>query len=235
MNVREIFRRLSLGELSNLSIGEEGSGNIVEDKQNTIVLYLNDGLKRLYSRFILREANIILEMSSGITNYKLHPMYAVSSQIDNRSVCHPYIMDTCEDPFIGDLIRVLSVSNQCGVELPLNDEATSYSLFTPQTDVLQVPVPIEGNILSIVYQAYHTYIPDNRVDFQVDIPMILEGALIAYIAMRVYQSMNTQEATLNAQGHLSTYEAICLEVETKNLLGTGIKTQTSKFEKNGWK
>ena len=71
MNIEDLFTSLSYGELNNLSMSADGSGSIEESKQPQILLYANEGLLRLYGRFLLKENDVLIEMVEHITNYHL--------------------------------------------------------------------------------------------------------------------------------------------------------------------
>jgi len=232
MNVRELYRLLSYGELSNLAISGEGSGNIIESKRPLIIVHLNKALEALFSRFNLREKTLMIELVDGVTNYRLHPMYAWTNK-DVANVDHSYIVDNPDDPFTGDLIKVLSAFNEWG-EIPLNEEHDIRSVFTPQVDILQVTNPIQGRTIALTYQAFHDPVLDDSLTYEIDIPKVLNRAVTAYIAHCVYSGMNTQEAKATAQEHMNMFEGVCLEVEEKNLLGIGSTTSVTKFERSGF-
>lgn len=234
MNVLELFRRLSLGELSNLAIGNDGAGTIKDAAKPKVVMYTNEALKRLYSRFILKERALLLELRPHIASYKLHPVHATSSIApENTAEC--YIIDSADDPFTGDVVRVLEAQDNLGRDLVLNDAGNSLSLFTPQSDIVQVPVPLCGQVISLNYQAYHAKLVDGDEEQLIDIPDLLDGALTAFIAHKIFGDINTQEATMASQKHLGNYEAICLDAEEKDLLSTSRSSAGIKFQNNGWK
>ena len=240
MKVIDLFRRLAFGELSNLAIAGEGEalGTIVEAKHPQIIQYLNEGLLRLHSRFNLRQKDLLIEQVAHITNYHLRRQFAESS--NDCSIPYPYIKDLPCEPFLEDVIRILEVHDQCG-QRPLNDLGRSNSVFTPQPDVLQVPNPQTGAPLAIVYQARHEPIRDfkiredeNLLEQSINIPFFLEGALQAFIGSQVYSHMNGQENIMKAQEYLNKNEAICLEVEEKDLVGQSVFNSHYKFEQRGF-
>ena len=145
MDLRELFRRLSYGELSHMFVGLDGAGGISEDKQNQLIYYTNEALLRLYSRFLLREEEVIIQMESHITNYHFNSRYAESNP-DRKPGDFAYIKDAAQ-PFRNDLLKVLSVYDENGDSFDLNDTSKPLSLYTPQPLVLQNPYPSEGNIL----------------------------------------------------------------------------------------
>jgi hypothetical protein len=233
MKLSDLFKSLSYGELSNLAMAAEGNGSIVTADQPKLVLHANEGLLKLYTRFILKEKDVVIQTVDHITNYHFLKKYALSvyqvGQIE-----YPYIQDLVAEPFQEDMIKILAVYNDCGQELPLNDDERLSSLFTPQARVLQVPRAVTGIGLSVLYQARHMPLTLGELEAEIELPDVLHSALSAYIAYKVYTNMNTAESTAKAQEHLGNYEGTCLEAETKDLLSTSISTTNSRFKKRGW-
>lgn len=233
MNVNELFRRLSYGELSNLALSGEGNGTITDDAKPKIISFANDGLLRLYSRFVLRENDLILELTDETTSYRFLKRYARSNP-DPIEGDVLYIIDSDSDPFAEDLIRVLSVTNAVGEKLPLNDTGNHYSMFTPQPNVLQVPCPLEGQVLGVVYQARHPILAYDDFDAEISLPIVLEGALTSYIASKVFSGMNGPENSAKGQELLELYNSICQEVVDRDLTNESISTETTKFQCRGF-
>lgn len=235
LTVQELFESLSYGELSNLHLGAEGGGTIDESKQPTVILYANEGLLKLHSRFCLIEKSLNLETVGHITNYHLVKRFAESNQ-DEKRERYPYIKDLLCEPFEEDVIRVLSVFDNHGNRIPLNDQGNPRSVFTPQPTVIQVPNPITGISLAVSYQAKHKKLvaDGSEASQEILLPEILHVALTAYIAYNIYTTMSTAEATNKAQEHLAKYEATCQEAEDKDLLSTSNSQTNTRFEQNGF-
>lgn len=234
MKVAELFERLSYGELSNLSISGEGSGNIIDTGKPKIILYTNEGLLRLFSRYILKQNQVIIETLQHITNYHFKKKYAESSGSNEP---FKYIKDLPAEPFQEDVIKILEVFDSYGQPRLLNDKEDRRSLFTPQPDSLQVPHPVNGQALGVSYQARHQELDhkgDSILQQDIDIPFFLEKALQAYVASKVYSDMNGQENKITGQEHLAYYEAICADLETKDLINTTHHTTHQKLERRGF-
>ena len=233
MNIEDLFTNLSYGELSNLSLSGEGSGTILEDSQPKIIRYANEGLLRLFSRFVLKQSDVLIEMVAHITNYHLIKKYAES--VYNPDEVHfPYIKDLINEPFKEDVIKVLEVYTSEGNLVPLNDSERKDSVFTPVGNVLQVPRPLDRRSLSVMYQARHEKLDHNKQDQLIEIPEVLEGALTAFIAYKVFSHMNSDGSSVKAQEHMQIYENICNEAVEHDLVSTSTSTTNSRFEKRGW-
>lgn len=233
MNLNELYRKLSIGELSNLSISGEGSGTIIESKRPSIVLLTNEGMRELYKKFVLRDKTLMLQMQEGRTTYRLEPRFSVHNA-EVSGAKRPYIIDSHDDPFNDSVIKVLQVYDNWGTELTLNDRDNGASLFTPSGNVLQIPNPLEGCALSVNYQTLPNEIDGQDLEEIIDIPVVLEKALTSYIAGQVLGNMNTQESNAKSQEHLLRFESICKEAEEKDLLSISSVATNTKFEKRGW-
>jgi len=235
VTLAELFEMLSYDELQNLSISAEGNGGIIASAQPRIVNYLNEALLKLYSRFVLKENDILVQMFDSVTFYHLIPPFAVTFVPgvgqDNERV--RYILDLPDEPFTGGIIKILSVFNsEDALELPLNDESERFSVFTPQAHVLQVPNPIHGRVLNVRYQQRHDKI-QGELDENIWIPDVLLGALTSYIAYKVFSHINTVPSTAKSQEFMATYEAFCTEVVDRDLVNSSISQSNLRFGRGG--
>lgn len=233
--VTDLFSDLALGELSNLTHAELDT--IKPTSRPKIVVYANEGLLDLHSRFVLKEKDLLLEMREGVTNYHLLKRYAIS-QYDEENPPNrwdmPYIMDMVAEPFQEDVIKILSVYNSFGMKMPLNDLENCMSVFNPQGNVLQVPYPIPMQSLAIEYQARHPILDHCECDDEIVLPDVLWAALKAYVAWKACSHMNTQEMTAKGQEHSLIYEAICQQAIDKDLVNTSSSTTNTRFQKRGF-
>ena len=230
MKLLDLFERLSFAELSNLAIGMEGAGTIRDEDQRKVLIHTNDGLLQLYSRFILKTKYLLIEEQEHITQYHLIEKFTESQ----NCVEYPYIKDKVADRFTGDLIRILEVYDDCGNQFALNDTEDCHSLFTPSPQTLQIPNPRTGRPKHILYQARHDIILEILENTWIEVPFVLEGALQAYIAHKIFSHMNGQENLLKSQDHYATYERICQEVEAKDLVSTSVSNSFNKLTERGF-
>lgn len=235
MLLEELLAELSYSELSNLSMALEGNGTVREQDRPKVITALNDALLKLYSRFILKRNEVLIQMYPHITNYHLLKKYALSQQ-EPEAEGFFYIRDLTGEPFAEDVIKILEVRNSLYQTLPLNDPDAYNSCFTPQGDVLQVPEPMSGVVLSLIYQARHAKIDRdaNPMETEIVLPQVLHGAMRSYVAYSIFTNMNTQEATAKAQEHLGNYEAACLEAIDKDLVNSSMSSTNVKFDKRGF-
>lgn len=231
----DLFRMLSYGELQNLSLAGEGNGTIAAAAQPRIVLYANDALMRLYTRFVLKEKDVLVEMHEHITNYHLIERFAVNyvpaGSNDNEPI--RYLLDLPREPFLGDVVRILTVFSDKGALLPLNDDGQSLSIFTPQANVLQVPTPSLFRALSVGYQARHPKLTGD-LDQVIELPDVLLSALTSYVAYKTFSHMNSQDSSNKAQEYLALYESLCVEVLDRDSVNSSYSTTSHRFDSRGW-
>lgn len=231
MKLEQLFKNLSYGELSNLSIGNEGAGYISADDIPKLVMYTNQSLTALYTRFILNYRELVLKSYDHIAFYYLRPEFAQSNELPAHK---KYIIDSPMEPFTGDVIRVLQVFNEVGKELPLNDNEQYAAVYTPQYDCIQLTHPCNDDVFSVHYQATHPALKDDDLCQEIRIPFFLEEALQAHVAYKVFSHMNGQENSAKSQEHMQRYENICLEVMEKDLVHTSVSNTNIKSYKWGW-
>lgn len=236
MKVPELLMALSVGELSNLALSQ--SNTIDESKIPKIIQSINDALLRLHTKFVLKEKSLIIEMRENMTFYTLKKQFAYSSYDINNPPSEwnrPYIMDNKDEPFLEDVIKVLSVFNYDGNKLAINDTENTQSVFTPQATTIQMPFPVAGKMLGVEYQAKHETIPMTGFDdIEVDLPEFLQASLRYFVASEVYSQMNTQENIVKGQEYLMKFEKACQEAIDMDLVTISSSTTNVRFEKRGW-
>ena len=231
MKLEELLRNLSYAELSNLSIGNEGAGYTSQDDIPKLVLYTNQSLSAMYTRFILNQKELVLKSYDHIAFYYLRPEFAES----NKQPAHKkYILDSKMEPYTGDIIRVLQVINEVGRVLPLNDTEQYAAVYTPQFDCIQLSHPVSGDVFSVLYQANHPVLKDDDLSQEIRIPFFLEEALQAHVAYKVFSHMSGAENSAKAMEHMQRYENICIEVLEKDLVHTSVANTNIKAYKWGW-
>jgi len=234
MNISDFLRQLSFGELSNLSISNSGSGVIIEGKHPQLIMYMNTALTAVYSRFVLRQEEIIVTLETTITRYELLSKYTVSA--NDPTVTVHYITDTVANPFQDDLIRVLEVWDQYG-KVPLNDADNTGSVFTPNPLVLYVPTPVNAEPLTLIYQAEHAQLLDTGAGYlnqEIVIPHYLHNAFRKRVAHEVYSHMSGVDNIMKGQEYLAGFEVDCLTVEQRDLASQSAHGSLAKFDERGF-
>lgn len=232
MRVGDLFQRLSLGELSNLSIGMDGAGTIEPGKRDQIVMMANSVLVEIYSRFVHRTGFVTLELQPNLKKYRLSPENAVSNTTSGNTAPR-YIKDSVQEPFTGGVIRILSVTHQedpeaAAKEDPLDVRPLSF-------DGVFVKNPRAGVFLEIEYQARHPELglPANTTD-EISLAPYLEEALQVKVAAAVYAGMNGEGQMAKSMALLSRFEEICQRVKEEGLLQELPQVSIDRFGMGGF-
>lgn len=231
LTVKSLFKRLSYGQLSNLAMAEGAPGTLSEAGQAKVIQAANDALLKLYSRFMLKEGNVLIEMHAHITFYHLVKRFSTVQGHPAEPV--HYILDLPAEPFEDDVIKPMKVTDSLGHPLTLNDVEDPWSVHTPQGKILQVSRPFQYRALSVLYQAKHHEL--TKPEDEIDLPEVLYEALCEYIAYKVYFHMNTPESIQKSLVHEQNFEKICINVVDQDLVLSSISTSNTRFSKNGWK
>lgn len=235
MTLAEFFEKLSYGELSNLYIGEDGAGGIPLEKWPAIISHINYGLTALHTKFPIKERDLIIQSYDHIAKYYLRPEY---SRLNTAATPkYKYIIDTPDDKFNGDVIKIIQVYNEVGDPLPMNDNEQWASVFTPGFDILQINHPSNEDAFSVLYRANHTQIPLNTTDLasvSVEIPVCCEEALLYYVAGRVFTNMGSEDHVTKGQLFLGKFETQCAFIEQEDLIHSSYVPTNIKPHLRGW-
>lgn len=219
MKLSDLFKELSYNELSNLSLSNEGDGTIIEGKYGKVISAINNSLLDLHSRFQLIEKELIIKSLDWKAIYPLRVEHAVTNTATNGT---KWILDSPTHPFTGDLIHVLAVANEAGIELPVNDPNHPASVFFPQPDTIQLTHPGFSQVFFVRYKANHPILNlsgSGVLDQEVSIPLVLKNALRYKTAAQIFSPIGGQEYTGKVQSLEALYESECNAVETNSLLG----------------
>lgn len=247
MKLQEVFDQLTHGELSQLSIGGNEPGYILPANYGRIMPHVTLGLTALYKRFHLKEGRLTLEFDGTRTVYPISSKFAVTSRSSRESV--RYIKDSVSAPFKDDILKIEKVCTEAGYEFGLNDESDHYSLFTPTSTSLRVPISIAEQAIGlpddlkspqveVVYRANHPVLNIDPEDIEPDgidleLPYTHLQALLLFIASRVHTPTGMTNETNMGNVYYQKYEAECLQLEFTNLrVDQG--SQNTRLVRNGW-
>lgn len=229
----KLLEQLSLAELSNINLSDSGSGIILEEHIPKVVLHINEGLLRMHTRIPLSQKDVLIEQQDHITNYHLLSQYA-QSNVATTLEPYPYILDLHKEPFGNDVIKILKVYDSTGLKLPLNDSEKDNSVFTPQNNVLQVPSPVTGICLSVLYQANHPTLLPTDLSKKIELPASMLECLRVYVAYKIFSAIGTQESQAKSQEHYAYFNSLIDEVVITDSANTSMSTTNSKFFERGW-
>lgn len=228
MKLQDIFDQLTFGELSQLSLTNEGQG-INEEDRKKVIRNITLGLTELHKRFLLKERFFDITLQKGKVVYTLVKRFAESNISSTEPV--KYISDL-NSPFYDDLLKIEQVTDENGNKLTLNKSGNKYSLRTPAYNVLYIP-PQETPIttVNVVYRADHPplsehahLLPPFTVD--IDLPGSHLQALLYFVASRILNPIGLVQEFHEGNNYTAKFEAAVQELKN-----TGFQIDTD-FENN---
>ena len=229
MNLRQLIDHLVQNNLYQFNMAKN-------EQFPAIINALNLELTQLYSRYPVLEKEVAFRRFPEISIYHLTRRYCRSN--DESKELYKYILDTKDNPFLGDVLKIENAYTESGQHIVLNDNNNPRAWFTPSFDTIQIPntTDIDTRIAIIGYKAKPEHIDPNTTDFEKDIyiPSYLEEPMIYGITMRVAERLPTQTGMQVVQMAQAKYKELCDNVDTLNLfhennVSTNIKLGMRKF------
>ena len=87
-------------------------------------------------------------------------------------------------PFTGDVIRVEEIADEVGDVLEINSADYDKVVLLPSMDTLEIPNPVDTNVLFVTYRAKHPQLSNK--DDDIILPMHMLTALYAYVSSAVF-------------------------------------------------
>ena len=213
MKLFEVFEQLSVGELSQLSLGGAESGEINPSNYAKVVAHINLGLTALYTRFCLKESELIIPLVEGTLKYVLTAQ---------------------------DILKVERIYDAANAEWALNDEANSLACRTLSPTLLQIPQELldTSGLIRVNYRANHPRIVVasgyiNPSITELELPYSYLQALLYFVASRCHNPVGMINEFHVGNSYYAKYEAECTRLELENLeMGQG--GQYERLYYNGW-
>lgn len=234
MVLNELFKALSFGPAANLAIFGEGSGMIEEANYPRILNAVNQTFTALYSRFRLRQKTLVVRAMEGRLMYPLKPIH---SALSTNPLSDKFIMDTVDDPFLGDILRIELVTDALGVAYNLNDRTENCrTVFVPAPDTLQLVKFEDLEEFMVEYRASHPKLALDNTDLEqtIDLPYAYQAAFLAHLTGKIYQSLNGPENSAKGVEFLAEWERLCGEHEFHNTDVAHQSNTNIRPALNGW-
>lgn len=213
MTVEELFRQLSYGELSNLAIAVEATGAIKKTQQNRIIHFANEALMRLHTRFPLSESSVMVTIA-GESMQETLP--------EGTLLVRAILTEQGDSVSFTNMVSPKGIYVQGNVlNIPIKD-----LLFLAQNDQLQVLLQMRHPVLQPIVL---------DTDLAQDITLLpeLHEALTAYIASKLYSTMNSPDSAAAAANYQNRYETVCAEALIHGIVPSELQPSL-KFEARGW-
>lgn len=208
MLLSEIYNQLLTGELAQTKMAEIGLENMSDADTVKLANHVNFGLTALYKRFDLKSRELVFPLEPDTQTYEL------------------------DLPDLLKIEKVIAVDTD--QEMALNRDDNEFSLYTPQLNVVRVPIRIANqdpllpaNLITssmrVVYRSNHPRIntSEGYVDaeaVELELPESHMYALCLYVASRMNMPLGTgQFEGFASHNAFTKYEAECQRLETEGL------------------
>lgn len=201
MRLKSIINSARNRELKNLS---------PKDKTDEVIIdYINLALADLYSIFQLRTEEVVLNLRTGKTVYKLD---GTDPDVYKDGVLF-------EDDDVMSVIKAFDEEK----ELTINKDNDPLSIYTISYNRVQVPFASTGEHVGLIYRAAPTevvYTDDGNgsaVDTQIDLPRHMMEALLCHIGYSAYSSIEAGQE-IETDKYMQRYDRACQRLEAYGLV-----------------
>jgi len=206
------LKDLCLVELSDLIYVEPDSVSTLEYPSASLRLKLlptiNSVLRQMYIEYQIAQKELVLRTSANTTQYFLTAEHAVT----NVAAVAKYIIDSVDNPYIGDLARIDEVVDEDGRKLfSAHENYLGGYVRNPQWNCLTFSVPLDLKEYLIRFRAAAPVMTETQNDQNVTLvlPPGYADLLRILVAERVYGAQKTPESIVKAKQYKE--EAAMLE------------------------
>lgn len=128
MNLRQLIDHLVQNNLYQFNMAKN-------EQFPAIINALNLELTQLYSRYPVLEKDVAFRRFPEISLYHLTRRYCRSN--DESKELYKYILDTKDNPFLGDVLKIENAYTESGQHIVLNDNNNPRAWFTPSFDTIR--------------------------------------------------------------------------------------------------
>ena len=203
MTIRQVIDLAKTSELANLSIG---------NKDEVVLGYINLGMIELYKRFNLRVEEWIITLEDNVD------IYTTPSDFMWAIAAYGEVTDNQTD----------SVN-----ELPINEEDNPLSINTVKWNKVQIPLSISGAYVSIIYAASPVYYAMADLDKEIDLPIQMIDAMLAYIGYKANSTIDSGVQTEDSVWY-SKFEASCARLEEKSMHNSNDMFMNKRLDTRGF-
>lgn len=254
MFLNEVHEQLAAAELSKLAMGGDGSGELREDDIPKINRIIQAGISDLYTKFSIKEGELLLRTKIGKNKYELKPANSVSSGDP-----FAFIIDSPDDPFLGDILQLISITAEDGYSVRLHEDVGISHTYLRNPELVGLASLTHGHI-SVTTPTYNTLLfkeghnggdvlvrykaKPKSLDFSlapenvfIELPDHFLQALVYYVAHRLFNPMGSETIGRGmfheGNNYAAKYKDACDSLKA-DLPGNMTAVENTNFVKGGW-
>lgn len=237
MTLQDVYDYLLTGELSQVFMGEKDDFDCVSaESLKKLWSSVDLALTALYTRFLLEEKTLTLELTEAQRRYLIDVRYAKSNTDSDAPV--KYIADL-DMPYQSDLLRIEQVFDPEGEEQTLNVENEPCAFMTPNHRTLVVPTDYTEDSVTLHYRANHPKVERNLAEsspdlVEIELPTTHLQALMYYVAARTVTPVGMTSEFHDGNNYWALYENTCAGLEARNFTVDLERSTANRFKQNGW-
>jgi hypothetical protein len=228
----DLLTSLSQVELSGLALSDKTDSTKIEARYlGMAVSAVNDGLLKLFTKYILQQKEVILR-PQGLTTI----MQITSANSMRNIAVNPaaFLDDTFMVEFKDDILQILYVRDAEGYTLPIDDHSQIESVFILNYNTLQIPKVREVDIYSVIYKARHPVLLSTDLTKMIEITPALEEPLRFYAAHKILNSMNGKSHSGQSTKYLQMFDIACSELDQQDTLHQNVTMTNEKLVLGGY-
>lgn len=175
----------------------------VKSNVDAMLSYINQALVAVYEEFTLKTGEQVVVLQENQTIYTLN----------------------------NDCMVVLGAYDEDGKQLTINDEKDPFSILTPSYNEIQVPNPVEGEAIGVIYLVEPTKMV--TVNDVLPVPRSMVQPMLMYIGFLAHASIDGGVQTEN-NTHYMRYKAAVDRVRALGLIATDTTSTDEKFNERGF-
>lgn len=225
ITLKTMLESLSHDTLSFMADSNHARGSIQGDQIPKVISRINAVLRRLAVKFTLNEKTIKVLTTNEQRYYTLFPDDA-------------WIVEDEDEPYTGDVARILGIELSNGRIHKLNDVAPSDSiLLRDDGKAFALDGSIPAGLVVVTYKAATPVfeIDGSNLDQEIEIPESLLNAVYIGVAAITYQGIGGPENTSLANALWAQYEKECGEAKINSAVEVEQYEERNLFMDKGFR
>jgi hypothetical protein len=224
ITLEQMLESLSYDTLSFMTDSNHANGTIAPDQIAKVVSRINSVLRRLSVRFVLNEKSVKVTVTA---DRRYYPLTADAAWIESDP----------EDPFIGDVGRILGIETPYGRMHPMGDTAIYDSIvLRDEGTAFALDTSLSSGTYRVIYKAATPQFKTDGSDLtqELNIPEALLNAVYMGVAAITYEGIGGPENLAMARDKWAHYEKEAGEAKINSAVEVEENDEGNKFLDRGF-